>query len=194
MSSAPSKEGGRTTRAAKEGKESTSGANANASKEANTSLDPATAKAFKAMTDQLTKVIDAKMSLLVESVQKVVSGLQTVEKRLDEVEERVDTVETATISCNGCVLQLEKQLKDPIERLDSYKDRHRRLRDRRIVNKSHKRLFNLLTYATRKNVLLSWIDEKPPTKKGWYKIIMQCMPLEFLTCLLRSTTDNVYKI
>ena len=68
------------------------------------------------------------------------------------------------------------------------------LPDRRIINKSHKRLFNLLTYAARKNILLSWINEKPPTKKEWHKIIMQCMPLEFLTCLLRSTTDTFYKI
>ena len=120
---------GRTTRA-KDGKEKepTPGANANAtaSKEPNSGLDPATAKAFKAMTDQLTKVIDAKMSPIVESIQMVVSGLRATEKRLDEVEERVDAVETATASCDGRVLQLEKQLKDATERLDSFEDRNRR--------------------------------------------------------------------
>ena len=68
------------------------------------------------------------------------------------------------------------------------------LPDRRIINKFHKRLFNLLTYAARKKILLCWINEKPPTKKEWHKIIMQCMPMEFLTCLLRSTTDTFYKI
>ena len=68
------------------------------------------------------------------------------------------------------------------------------LPDNKIVNKFHKRLFNLLTYAARKNILLSWINEKPPKKRGWDKIIMQCMPLEYLTCLLRSTTDTFYKI
>ena len=67
------------------------------------------------------------------------------------------------------------------------------LTDNRIADKFHKRLFNLLAYAARKNILLSWINEKPPTKKEWHKIIMQCMPLEFLTCLLRSTTDAFYK-
>ena len=68
------------------------------------------------------------------------------------------------------------------------------LADDKILRNSEKRLFNLLTYAARKNILLSWISEKPPTKKDWHKMIMQCMPLEFLTCLLRSTTDKFYKI
>ena len=68
------------------------------------------------------------------------------------------------------------------------------LPDPQIVNKSHKRLFNLLTYTARKNILLSWINEKPPTEADWHKIIMQCMPLEFLTFSLRSTTDNYHKI
>lgn len=68
------------------------------------------------------------------------------------------------------------------------------LPDRRLINKYHKRLVILLMYGTRKNILFSWIDEKPPSKKGWHKIIMQCMPMEYLTCVLHSTTDAFHKI
>lgn len=68
------------------------------------------------------------------------------------------------------------------------------LPNKKLINKFHKRLFGLLTDATRKNILFSWINDKPPTKKNWQKIIMQCMPMEFPTCMLHSTTDVFYNI
>lgn len=68
------------------------------------------------------------------------------------------------------------------------------LPNKKLINKFLKWLFNLLTYATRKNILFSWINDKPPTKKSWQKIIMQCMPMEFPTCMLHSTTDVFYNI
>ena len=38
------------------------------------------------------------------------------------------------------------------------------LPDSRLTKSSHKRLFNLLTFTARKNLLLAWISEKPPTR------------------------------
>ena len=67
------------------------------------------------------------------------------------------------------------------------------LPDSRLTKSSHKRLFNLLTFTARKNLLLSWISEKPPTKANWHTLVMQFMPLEYLTCSLRCTTETFYK-
>ena len=44
--------------------------------------------------------------------------------------------------------------------------------DAHIVNDKHKRLFNLLTFAARKNILLYWIKDAAPSKKSWHNIIM----------------------
>ena len=98
---------------------------ANASEDMD-SLDPATAKAFQAMTEHITKAIDNKLSPLLQSIEALVSGIQKAEKRLDEVEERVEAVETTTVSNESRVEQLEKQLQDTMDRLDSMEDRNRR--------------------------------------------------------------------
>ena len=39
------------------------------------------------------------------------------------------------------------------------------LPDSHIINVKHKRLFNLLTFAARKNILLFWIKDAAPSKK-----------------------------
>lgn len=42
-----------------------------------------------------------------------------------------------------------------------------------IVGASSGRLYNILAYATWKNIFMSWISDKPPTKANWHKIIME---------------------
>ena len=68
------------------------------------------------------------------------------------------------------------------------------LSDTRITNKKHRRLFNILTFAARKNILLFWIKDAAPTKKAWHNLIMDCIPSEYITCMLRSTVDTFYKV
>ena len=68
------------------------------------------------------------------------------------------------------------------------------LPSRRLTSKHNKRLYCILTYAARKNILLQWINEKVPTVKGWQKVVFDMVPLEYLTCILHSKTDQFYKI
>ena len=63
-----------------------------------------------------------------------------------------------------------------------------------FVDANAARLYNILTYAARKNIFLSWISDKPPTKSNWHKIIMECFPLEYLTCLLHSSKGQFMNI
>lgn len=64
------------------------------------------------------------------------------------------------------------------------------LANKAISNKHKRRLFALLTFAARKNLLLSWISDKPPSMKGWHSVIGETIPLELLTCFIHSTTDT----
>ncbi len=52
----------------------------------------------------------------------------------------------------------------------------------RTTNMYKKKLYNVLTLGARK-ILLHWILDKAPTIVGWHKIIMEYIPLDFLTCL-----------
>lgn len=67
------------------------------------------------------------------------------------------------------------------------------LPSRRLTSK-HKRLYCVLTYAGRKNILLQWINEKVPTVKGWQGVVFDLVPLEYLTCILHLKTDQFYKV
>lgn len=62
-----------------------------------------------------------------------------------------------------------------------------------IVGDGSARLYDILSYAARKNIFLSWRSDKPPTRKNWHKIIMKCFPLEYLSCLLHSTERQFLK-
>ena len=42
------------------------------------------------------------------------------------------------------------------------------LPDGRITDSKHRRLFNILTFAARKNILLFWNKNVAPTKKSWH--------------------------
>ena len=66
------------------------------------------------------------------------------------------------------------------------------LPDSHIINVKHKRLFNLLTFAARKNILLFWIKDASPSKKSWHNIIMDCIPCEYITRMLHSKLDAFY--
>ena len=52
-----------------------------------------------------------------------------------------------------------------------------------IVDSNSTRLFSILTYAARKNIFLSWISDKPPTKSNWHKIVMECFHFVVVTYL-----------
>ena len=41
-----------------------------------------------------------------------------------------------------------------------------------IVDANSNRLYNILTYAARKNIFLSWISDKPHTKSNWHNYEM----------------------
>ncbi len=49
-----------------------------------------------------------------------------------------------------------------------------------IVSSANKKLYNILSFAARKNILLNWISDKSPSLKGWHKIIFELIPLGVL--------------
>uniref|UniRef100_A0A3P9KND8 Reverse transcriptase domain-containing protein n=1 Tax=Oryzias latipes TaxID=8090 RepID=A0A3P9KND8_ORYLA len=65
-------------------------------------------------------------------------------------------------------------------------------RDDKVISTSG-RLYDILTYAARKNIFLSWISDKPPSKANWHRLIIELFPLEYLTCLLHSTKSDFMK-
>ena len=66
------------------------------------------------------------------------------------------------------------------------------LPDAHITNTKHRRLFNILPFAARKNILVFWIKDSAP--KSWHNLIMDCIPNEYITCMMRSTEDTFYKV
>ena len=68
------------------------------------------------------------------------------------------------------------------------------LPDCRITDSKHRRLFNILTFAARKNILLFWNKNVAPTKKSWHNIVMDCIPREYITCMLHSKIDAFCKV
>ena len=65
---------------------------------------------------------------------------------------------------------------------------------RRLTSKHNKRLYCILTYAARKNILLQWIKEEVPTVESWQRVVFALVPLEYLTCILHSKTDQFCKV
>ncbi len=68
------------------------------------------------------------------------------------------------------------------------------LPDHQITDSKHRRLFSILTFAARKNILLFWIKNVAPTKKSWHNIVMDCIPSEYITCMLHSKIDAFYRV
>lgn len=63
-----------------------------------------------------------------------------------------------------------------------------------IKGSDHRRLFNNLTFAARKNILLKWIDNAPPTIIGWHKLIFESIPMEYLTYRIKGKMSIFLKI
>ena len=59
---------------------------------------------------------------------------------------------------------------------------------------ANRRLYNVLTFAARKNILLQWIKDQVPSLKGWRNIIFELVPLEYLTNVLHAKSDQFYQI
>lgn len=57
-----------------------------------------------------------------------------------------------------------------------------------------KRLFNILTFAARKNIVLQWVGDKPPSVNSWRKIIVELIPLEYLTSIMHTAVARFYKV
>ncbi len=57
-----------------------------------------------------------------------------------------------------------------------------------------KRLYNILTFAARKNILLQWVSDKAPSVSGWQKIISELIPLEYLTGIMHSSVDQFFRV
>lgn len=96
-------------------------------------LDPAIANAFDLMTANITKVIDSKLSPLVETIHKHTAELQAAGRRLDEAEAKILSVETETAPHEQRLAALEKQVTDLTESLDMAENYSRRL-NLRVVN------------------------------------------------------------
>lgn len=63
-----------------------------------------------------------------------------------------------------------------------------------VTDRHHKKLYNVMTFCARKNILLQWISDKAPSVMGWHRTIMEYIPLDFLTCLLHSKTSDFERI
>lgn len=68
------------------------------------------------------------------------------------------------------------------------------LADTQLKSAYSKRLFSILTFCARKNILLKWIDCKSPTIAGWHKVIFDMLPMEYLTYRSRGMTQVFYRI
>ena len=62
----------------------------------------------------------------------------------------------------------------------------------RYVLLTNQRLYCILTYAARKNILLQWISDRDPTVKGWHKVLFDMVPLEYVTCMVHSKSKQLY--
>lgn len=81
-------------------------------------LDPALAKALSVMTSNIIKVIDDKLSPLVETIYKNTTEIQAASKRLDEAEARLLAVEGSAETQAPRIVELEKQVNALTESLD----------------------------------------------------------------------------
>lgn len=68
------------------------------------------------------------------------------------------------------------------------------LPNKHISNRHNRKLYNILTFCARKNILLHWTSNNPPTVSGWRKLILEHIPLDFLTWLAHSKIDIFNRI
>ena len=95
--------------------------------EANTIADPGTMDLMiQKMTDNITKVIDAKIRTVLEAIAGHSAEIQSVVKRVVEAEGRIAAVETSTTSMDAKIKALEKQVREMAEHIDDLDNRGRR--------------------------------------------------------------------
>ncbi|KAJ4937088.1 hypothetical protein JOQ06_001672 [Pogonophryne albipinna] len=90
-------------------------------------LDPALAKALNFMTANIIKVIDDKLSPLVETIHNHSVELQSANRRLDEAETRIMAVENSATVQEPRIAELEKQVSALAESLDMAENYNRPL-------------------------------------------------------------------
>ncbi|XP_030282868.1 uncharacterized protein LOC115587269 [Sparus aurata] len=90
-------------------------------------LDPGFAKALSVMTSYIIKVIDDKLSPLVETIYKNTTEIQAACKWLDEAEARLLAVENSAETQEPRIVELEKQVSALTESLDMAENYSRRL-------------------------------------------------------------------
>ena len=78
------------------------------------------------MTDNITKVIDVKIGMVLEGIAGPSAELQKVVKCVVEAEGRISTVETSTTSMDTKIKALEKQVRKMAEHNDDLDNPGRR--------------------------------------------------------------------
>ncbi len=68
------------------------------------------------------------------------------------------------------------------------------LPDSKVTSLANRRLFDVMTFSAWKNIILQWISDKAPSVQGWQKVLMELLPLQYLTCIIHSKTDLFYKV
>lgn len=63
--------------------------------------------------------------------------------------------------------------------------------DKNIKSISNRKLFNLLTYAAHKSILLEWINRR---QHQWHKVIFDFLSLEYVTYWSKGKMDAFYQI
>lgn len=89
-------------------------------------LDPALRQAIQEITENITKVLDEKLSCLSQTLQTHALRLQNAEKRTDEAEERISGIEDVTAEANHRIKTLEKTVQGMAEHIEELENRTRR--------------------------------------------------------------------
>ena len=89
-------------------------------------MEPDIVQAPDRITDNLTKVIDTKISTVLEAIKEQTSQLQAVAPRVAEAEKRIADVEAAATSSEAKLASLQKQVHDMREHIDDLDNRGRR--------------------------------------------------------------------
>lgn len=51
------------------------------------------------------------------------------------------------------------------------------------------KLYQMLAFGARKNILLKWVTDKVPSKIRWQRLILYDVSLDYWTCRLHSKDD-----
>lgn len=89
-------------------------------------MEPSFIEALDNVKVSLTKVIDKKISTVLEAIKEQTSQIQAVATRVEEAEQRIVDVEEAAVSSEARITALEKQVRDLLEHVDDLDNRGRR--------------------------------------------------------------------